>query len=46
LKLQRILSQNVPVFTDEDDDVDGSTQGSAKDVQISTDSSKQNFSKR
>lgn len=32
-------------FTDEDDDVDGSTQGSTKDIQISTDSSKQKFSK-
>lgn len=30
--------------TDEDDDVDGLTQGSAKDAQISTDSSKMNSS--
>ncbi|KFO94674.1 Diacylglycerol kinase theta, partial [Buceros rhinoceros silvestris] len=35
------ISENLPTESDEDDDVDGSTQGSAKDVQISTDSSKQ-----
>ncbi|XP_075595483.1 diacylglycerol kinase theta isoform X3 [Balearica regulorum gibbericeps] len=40
------ISENLQTETDEDDDVDGSTQGSAKDTQISTDSSKQNFSKQ
>ncbi|XP_054665506.1 diacylglycerol kinase theta isoform X4 [Grus americana] len=40
------ISENLQTETDEDDDVEGSTQGSAKDIQISTDSSKQNFSKQ
>ncbi|NWH19550.1 DGKQ kinase, partial [Grus americana] len=35
------ISENLQTETDEDDDVEGSTQGSAKDIQISTDSSKQ-----
>ncbi|KAJ7414866.1 hypothetical protein WISP_81132 [Willisornis vidua] len=32
------ISENLQTESDEDDDVDGSTQGLAKDVQISTDS--------
>ncbi|KAF2988456.1 hypothetical protein EK904_004961 [Melospiza melodia maxima] len=35
------ISENLQTESDEDDDVDGSTQGSTKDIQISTDSSKQ-----
>lgn len=35
------ISENLQTESDEGDDVDGSTQGPAKDVQISTDSSKQ-----
>lgn len=35
------ISENLQTESDEDDDVDGSPQGSTKDIQISTDSSKQ-----